>query len=80
VAKSESDRSSVSSRNGRSSERVARTEADDGSTDAGPRLSEEPAGGLKDANHGLGASEVEDVQHQVKPLGILENEFLLRAG
>src|SRR3954454_1164100 len=60
-------------------ERVARAESDDGAADGGAGLPEERAGGFNDVNHGLGVGEIENVQHQVKPLRILDDEFLLRA-
>ena len=37
------------------------------------------AGDLVDVGHGLGVGEVEEVHHQVKPLGVLDDEFLLHA-
>src|SRR5688500_5166291 len=44
-------------------EGVARAEAEDGSGDVAARLPEGPVGGFHDVGHGLGAGEVEDVQH-----------------
>src|SRR6185503_18384943 len=51
------------------SEDVSHAEADDGAAQVDRRLVE--------AGHGRGAGDVEQVQHQVKPLRPLDDEFLL---